>query len=274
MGSIVTPPPPLAVEDVFSEFAGQSKTTVRLHPRRAYPGVRESSLGGLLLWPAEEAWPECAAGDDHDEPIVLVAVLQIFARDVPELPFPNGTDVFQLLWCPALHDEDCRPRPVVRWRAEASIGELLDNPEPPDDEDVEDNHVPNICGLSPERVRELPYPWELDADLRDRVEAWAKERGWSYFAHLSAASGTKVGGWPQWIQDPEYPVCHCGTTMTHLITVASGEWDGESWRRWSPEGTVDGGEAAGLCLGDGGSNYFFTCPRCPNDPPVMVFQCS
>lgn len=34
------------------------------------------------------------------DPLPLVAVLQIFARDVPELPFPQGTDLCQVLWCP------------------------------------------------------------------------------------------------------------------------------------------------------------------------------
>jgi hypothetical protein len=64
--------------------------------------VRESSLGGPLLWPAEEAWPVCESEEDHNEPITMVAVLQIFARDVPELAFPADTVGFQLLWCPAL----------------------------------------------------------------------------------------------------------------------------------------------------------------------------
>jgi hypothetical protein len=274
MGSIVTPPPPLDVESAFPEFAARWKTTVRLHPRRAEPGVRESSLGGPLLWPAEEDWPVCSSDEDHEEPISMVAVLQLFARDVPELAFPGGTDVFQLLWCPALHDDDCRTLPLVRWRAEAAVGELLDNPEAPDADAVEDDHVPEACALHPERVRELPDAWELDGELRDRVQAWARERGWSYFAHLSAADGTKVGGWPEWIQDPEYPVCDCGTTMAHLVTVTSGEWDGDSWRRWNPDGTMEGGQDAGLCLGDAGANYFFSCPRCPGKPPAMVFQCS
>lgn len=135
-------------------------------------------------------------------------------RRTKSRPETATADVFQLLWCPALHDDDCRPLPLVRWRAEAAIGELLDNPEPPDDEAVEDDHVPVACAPSPERVRELPDAWELDDGLRDRVEAWAQERGWRYFAHLSAADGTKAGGRPEWIQDPQYPVCDCGTTGT------------------------------------------------------------
>jgi hypothetical protein len=33
-------------------------------------------------------------------PSPLAAVLQLYAHDVPELPFPERTDLFQLLWCP------------------------------------------------------------------------------------------------------------------------------------------------------------------------------
>jgi len=54
-------------------------------------------------------------------------------------------------------------------------------------------------------------------------------------ARLGAAPGTAVGGWPDWVQDPEYPACEaCGKTMTYLLTIASEEADGESWRRWVP----------------------------------------
>lgn len=38
-------------------------------------------------------------------PYPMTGVLQVYVRDVPELPFPHGTDLFQLLWCPNNHDE-------------------------------------------------------------------------------------------------------------------------------------------------------------------------
>jgi hypothetical protein len=43
----------------FPELAEYGRVAVRLHPRPGAPGVRESSVGGPLLWPADEAWPVC-----------------------------------------------------------------------------------------------------------------------------------------------------------------------------------------------------------------------
>lgn len=33
----------------------------------------------------------------------MISVLQLRARDIPGMPFPEGTDCFQLLWCPNHH---------------------------------------------------------------------------------------------------------------------------------------------------------------------------
>jgi hypothetical protein len=34
-------------------------------------------------------------------------VLQLYASDAPDLPFPPGTDLLQLLWCPYDHEPYC-----------------------------------------------------------------------------------------------------------------------------------------------------------------------
>jgi hypothetical protein len=292
--TLTTPGAPVNVEAAFPEFVGQARTTVRLHPRSGQPGPHDSSLGGPLLWPAGEPWPVCAS-PDHDEigePVpTTVAVLQLFARDVPELPFPDGTDVLQVLWCPGLHEEGFWPLPVVRWRAASSVtGPLLDAPEiDPDEPEVNEGYVPEPCVLSPERVSEYPDGWELDDEQRERVRSWAGAQGWEYFADLGAAPGTKVGGWPNWVQEPAYPECDkCGEPMTHLLTIASWEWDGDSWRRWVPleelpldrrrEDTLPEGLAhsddAGLMLADAGSMYLLVCESCPDRPVKDEGQCS
>jgi hypothetical protein len=206
----------------------------------------------------------------------------------PDLPFPDGTDVCQVLWCPAHHGWAMDPAARVVWRASAAVrGELVDPPAPGPDLGFQE-HRPHPCTVRPERVAELPCGWEVEEELRDRIEAWAQARGWSYFAHLSAAPGTKVGGWPSWIQDPDYPDCACGQRMAHLLTIASREQDGESWRRWLPvqEGTnldrrtdppaeaFANAADAGLTIGDAGSYYIFTCPSCPHRPTATLSQCS
>ncbi|MFI6063020.1 hypothetical protein [Streptomyces sp. NPDC051286] len=54
-----TPPRPLDVEGFFPELAAYRGTTTRLHPRPGSPAVSSSSVGGPLLWPANEPWPVC-----------------------------------------------------------------------------------------------------------------------------------------------------------------------------------------------------------------------
>ncbi|KOX25485.1 MULTISPECIES: hypothetical protein [unclassified Streptomyces] len=54
-----TPPRPLDVEALFPELAAFRGTTTRLHPRPGTPDPSVSSVGGPLLWPADEPWPVC-----------------------------------------------------------------------------------------------------------------------------------------------------------------------------------------------------------------------
>ncbi|WP_326586042.1 hypothetical protein [Streptomyces sp. NBC_01294] len=41
------------------DFAPYARSATLLRPTAGTPGVRESSIGGPLLWPVEEAWPVC-----------------------------------------------------------------------------------------------------------------------------------------------------------------------------------------------------------------------
>lgn len=54
-----TPPRPLDVEALFPELTAYRGTTTRLHPRPGDPDVLDSSVGGPMLWPADEPWPVC-----------------------------------------------------------------------------------------------------------------------------------------------------------------------------------------------------------------------
>ncbi|MGW1409676.1 hypothetical protein [Streptomyces sp. NPDC002403] len=52
-----TPARPLDVEALFPELAAYRGTTTRLHPRPGNPEASDSSVGGPMLWPADEPWP-------------------------------------------------------------------------------------------------------------------------------------------------------------------------------------------------------------------------
>ncbi|MFF9158444.1 hypothetical protein ACF1AB_40175 [Streptomyces sp. NPDC014846] len=63
--SRTTPPRPLDVEALFPELAAHRGTTTRLHPRPGRPDATGSSVGGPLLWPADEPWPVCTELHAH-----------------------------------------------------------------------------------------------------------------------------------------------------------------------------------------------------------------
>ncbi|MFK0159718.1 DUF1963 domain-containing protein [Streptomyces sp. NPDC090499] len=288
-----TPPRPVDVEMLFPEVAAYRKDTVRLHPRAGDPGPRESSLGGPLLWPRSLDWPHCDEDHGGSGPgagaMPLVPVLQLFATDVPELPFPAGTDVLQVLWCPFEHGYI--PQPKLYWRDSSTCeGELTEYPRP---EGAEEDYLPDPCVLHPERVVDYPswdLPDEIAEALEERFARVEKETGWSYWQHLSVADGVKVGGYPTWTQEPFWPDCAaCGQAMDHLLTVNSAEFDGESWRAWLPvEDTPETGtiwdlpyddrrliqSPPGLTFGDMGGIYLFTCQHCPDRPYSHWFDCS
>jgi len=71
-----TPPRPVEVTAVFPELAPLARSAIRLHPRPGSPSVRDSSVGGPLLWPAGEPWPHC-------EDVHLHVEADVFHRKSP-----------------------------------------------------------------------------------------------------------------------------------------------------------------------------------------------
>ncbi|MFF3318935.1 hypothetical protein ACFYV5_26020 [Streptomyces sp. NPDC003035] len=55
-----TPYRPLDITVPFPELTAYARTATLLHPRAGAPTASDSSVGGPLLWPADEAWPMCA----------------------------------------------------------------------------------------------------------------------------------------------------------------------------------------------------------------------
>jgi hypothetical protein len=222
-----------------------------------------------------------------EPPVPLVPVLQLYARDVADLPFPGDSDVLQVLWCPNDHGMPwAGPHPITIWRRAADVtGPPAEPPAPRfDDEDFAQRYVSLPCVLHPEPVVEYPDVRDLPADLGEQVERWDAEHDRVYCAALSTAPGTKTGGHPAWIQDPSWPVCGCGARMEHLLTIASKEFLGVRWLavedRADPAATGqkpvtdrDCWAPHGIMLGDVGSMYLFTCPRCQDRPLAGSMQC-
>lgn len=69
--TFTTPPRPVDVTALFPQLAPLARTATRLHPRPGAPTVHDSSVGGPLVWPADEPWPYCdEPHDSHGVPVV------------------------------------------------------------------------------------------------------------------------------------------------------------------------------------------------------------
>lgn len=283
-GMLTTKPLPVDLVAAFPEL--ELRTTVRLHPREGSAAVWESKMGGEFPWPELYPWPICSV---HADP--LQPVLQLRCEDVPELGCPEGKDLFQLLWCPRDHEEPVFvPLSQIFWWETGELSEQVRAPAPAPDADPD--YLPRPCRFFPERVVELPDPDELSPQTVERINSWIVEHidsllvddrvydnllDHAYEYVFSNAPGTKVGGFPQWLQWPEYPMCAQGHTMEHLLTVADEDF-GPGWH-WMPqeERHLWGGPhqfevlfAPGLLLA--GNLYVFICRDCDGWPMQTVFQ--
>ncbi|MFC8981774.1 hypothetical protein ACFU3J_08730 [Streptomyces sp. NPDC057411] len=323
-----TPPRPFDVTAVFPQLAPLARTATRLHPRPGVPSPQDSSIGGPLLWPADEPWPHCdgphvvdginpalspaavrlerrllaiqrvrsltedeaqalrrirpprngparLAVAPYEGPIAMLPVAQLYARDVPDLPTPEGADLLQVLWCP--FDHPIMPRTALFWREASTVTDMLSTPpEPPAMQFV--GYLPEPCLLSPEQVTDYPDHLELSQELQSRLKDWnvwqtaGTHAGRPYTSYveetlyrtdelgpediddvdrasylpqyydneLAGAPGWKVGGWPRWgATDPSPRLCAaCGHEMDALLTIATFEDnDDSSWMAYEAADT-------------------------------------
>ncbi|MFF8956209.1 hypothetical protein [Streptomyces sp. NPDC014894] len=257
------PRTPLDIGELIPELAPLRRRATALSSAPGDPGARDSSIGGPMLWPADEPWPHCAepghadwSGAQPSRPVPMVPVVQLFARDVPELRFPEGKDVLQLLWCTLIHTEEpCTVLPVLHWRAESetlAAGVLRDIPEPAEGEYEGDFTPRPPCALSPVVVDDYPN-WDRPEALRPRIAAAEEEFGF-FYTELACVLESKAGGYPAWTQPPDWPSCDRGHRMEHLLSVT-------------------GDEHVDMDMGDGGGVYVFLCRECPELPHAHRFDC-
>ncbi len=338
-----TPRRPADITEAFPQLAPLARTATRLHPRPGTVTPDDSSIGGPLLWPADEPWPYCDGphvpafgrlstpsladvrllrdieADSHGrarteleqavldqvrassltaggpfevfpvvvestrdvlaEPIALLPVAQVYARDVPSLRPPAGMDLLQVLWCPFSHEDELTLRTRLFWRASGEVTDIL--AEQPEPEAVQsEDFVPNVCQLYPESVIEYPAlgPKEgIGATLSEALREWSAAQHYQdldesfYSSQLSVAPGCKVGGWAPWSRtDAVALTCTaCGAPMDPLLTIASWEWDGAgySWIPQEDQNRPDSHPPAfaptGLMLGDADKQQLFICSDDP-----------
>ncbi|MDT0420489.1 hypothetical protein [Streptomyces evansiae] len=346
--SYSTPPRPFDVTALSPRLAPLARTATRLHPRPGSPTVHDSSVGGPLLWPADEPWPHCTEPHLEDEandvplspedirelrrvraaaetrllrdrhaparlpeeqevyarlaagrpwfegPVPLLPVAQLYARDVPLLPRPAGSDLLQVLWCPCGHGVS-EPRTALFWRSSATVTGILAAP-PPEPVVEEEGYLPRPCLLAPEQITEYPKIRELDAETQEQladVRRWqAAGVRWDadgaldpheyWSGRLSTAPGWKTGGWTSWnLTDPEPRPCPaCGTEQVPLLTIDSSEWD-DATEGWRPvEDPADPAqhlpgrppEPTLVDIRGGYTLQLHVCPASPDHPHLQMMQ--
>ncbi|MEV7123779.1 hypothetical protein [Kitasatospora griseola] len=171
-----------------------------------------------------------------EQPVPLVPVVQLCAADVPEIPFPEGTDLLQILWCPHWHttlsgpqQHYCGPAPSIFWRAAARLGHTVTRPAA----GGAGGFVLEQCTVHPEHITEYPDPDDLPEPLQEQIYAWedslGDESAFDYRNDLSLAPGLKTGGWPYWPEASRSVRCACGSDMHLLLTLPNGERAADSW---------------------------------------------
>lgn len=285
-----TRPPIVDITEDIPGLAAYARTAVRLHPRRGNPRVGDSHIGGPMLWPAAEPWPLChelhgTRRNPDKEPMAMAPIAQLHAADVPVFPFPDRTDLLQILWCPN-HDGDFPDASIsVHWRRAADITDVLTDPPTP--RTAEEEMVPFPCVLDPEPVTEYPWHEELPREIRDELRNWETDYP-AYQYGLSIASGCKLGGGMSWevtdMGDP--PTCdECGSVARLVLQLDSSEWDGASDHdggppRWRPieDADLEGDahweaiEPIGMAIGRYSHGGFFGCPNDHHHPVSFYWQ--
>jgi hypothetical protein len=309
--------------------------------------VGDSSIGGPLLWPAEEPWPVCTADNatahrdvanlvrpadarlrrrilsagygrtprgqplrlteqerallaqanrpapaselDRAGPLPLLAVAQLYRRDVPDLAGPKEADLLQVLWCPFSGHGGGGSwdwAVVLKWRQAAEVDVdrvLVDQPEPPVMQGGDS--LPEPCVLHPEQVIEYPGLELLPEELQQRLRQWERDAGPRYgYDGVAIAPGWKVGGWPRaravdpWTWGGPL-VCACGELLELLLKIEGGEWGYDEERGdypWRPVEDANGDgdfevyprevQPTMIMIGGAYRLWVFTCPASADHP--------
>jgi hypothetical protein len=266
--------------DLYKFFPSEALATrraVRLRPLPSGPlSARASKIGGLPVWPMTEPWPTRSSRKGLDVEN-FVSVIQLRRDEYPEISFPENTEFFQVLWAPRLYD--IAPQPLVRWIPDPTETLLSEVPVP---NDPEPGTVLRPCSLHPERIDDHPCWLVLTSslDLEEGLDLIQQDHELGgAITDAACAPGSKVGGHPYWLQEPDVPTCSCRRPMTLLVTLSGSEFEGAT-TRWDYSGgdPIESmhdpvpGWITGLEIGDCGYLYFFYCTVCPSRPVRMIAQ--
>lgn len=242
------------------------------HARRAWKPVCEKQrrwpwrsapaahFGGSPMLAADEPWPACAQCDrpmqfflelplaelPAGHPVRGAGTLQLFycSTDAGDCstwePF-SGSHLVRLLTGPAaprVHPLSVQPfelRPITSWR---------EIPDAPGSDECDELGLTS-SDLDPTTGRYTLSCPDLAISIPDVDDDWDLGEILG-----GPVNGDKLGGWPQWIQTPEYPACP------------------ECKRRMDVVFQVDSEDHVPHMFGDMGTAHI---TQCPDHPSVLAF---
>ncbi|MFJ4781528.1 hypothetical protein [Streptomyces sp. NPDC088762] len=138
----------------------------------------------------------------------MVAVAQIYRRDVPGEWWPDGADLLQILWCPNEHwdagppQDEGAPTVELRWRTAAEV--------------VGPVSAAVFAGRHEEGLLPQPCTLKAVAAVDDDAHPISRYDVW------------KIGGFPRWVLADRHEIrcADCGEETTLLFTISSGDVTG------------------------------------------------
>lgn len=235
--------------ELFPALGDLQRTAIELRPQMdAGIAPNASQLGGPVLWPRQLDWPQRPEGDP------FIPLLQLRRVDFPEIPFPAGRDLLQILWHPQFTERRpigfLAPATRVYWWAESDMAEA--QPAKPVNNSANPGLLPRACRLTPRRRADLPEFIELPAYLqaalaeRDLIGAYAESR--------ACSRESKLLGHAAWMRDPIQLRCSwCGRLMIHFLSLVSDM-------------------TTGLDFHNGGTGHFLMCAACERRPVTLLVE--
>lgn len=258
------PEGPLEDMPEIQELLKETRTALYFNPQRALVPIPStvSKMGGQPLTTDFDVWPIC---DVCSKPLHFV--LQIFKKEFSQFYFPENTDVFFLFRCA---NNDCPEYYSNHEQYDTKLFWFYHNESENKNKKNKKIIRPHIAGIFDEEINECFFqPFErreyssYDCNSDKRIEfekKYSKQTVNMFQEKYEVISGTKIRGYPTWVQDPiESIQCSCGKLKEYFFQL-SGEEPNRS-EFGTPNEQYKFSDH-GLVLVDIGTIYFFVCTYC------------
>jgi hypothetical protein len=268
----VRPPVPIEELPELNPILSARVNTTLLKPHRVSVPIAtsRSKMGGKPNTSLLTSWPQCDECGAY-----LNFVMQLYREDYPEFYFPGESNFFMLFRCP---NNQC-PAAYKTHKFDKKVFWLYGNirdrnktntiARPKVVAEYYDQHV-NECEFQSVSLADYPsyadhHP-ELKLDLQNKYHHTViEEIGHKY----GPAVGSKIGGYPSWIQQSYYPQNRVGQPKQFFFQLASE--DLETGVAHPPP--VDKWSGHGVMIGDVGNLYFFVDPSSGTDSIETYWDC-